>query len=103
MLAATSAEVAVLGTGINPPITRPGAVPSRARGALSDTLQRGQRAAFRSIRARHAGHMRSEVSKVGSFDIKVERTADFNFSNLNLSRGGRPIGFRIAHGEKVKP
>src|SRR5579859_6254557 len=100
MLAATKAEVAVLGTGINPPITRPGAVPSRARGAFSETPQRGQVPAFRSIRARHAGHMRCEVSKVGSFDIKVERTADFNFSNLNLSRGGSPIGYRTVQRKK---
>jgi len=93
-LAATNADVAVLGTGISPPKTRPSAALSRDRADLSDVPQCGQTEAFRSIRARHAEHIRCDVSKDGSFGPNTERMDDFSFSSLNRSRGESSIGFR---------
>ena len=93
MLAATTVDVTVVGTGIKPLRTRPEPEekPSRERAALRETPHRGHFPALRSIKARHAGHILSEVSKEGSFDISAERTAVFSFSSLNRSLGGNPI------------
>ena len=94
----------MVGTGINPPSTRPEPedVPSRERADLRETPQRGHLLALRAIKPRHTGHILSEVSKEGSFDISAERTAVFNFSSLNLIRGGSPISFQaVQHAKKL--
>src|SRR5579859_6981768 len=96
ILMATSTEVAVVGTGRPPPITRPGRdLGSRARGDPNDNPQNGQVAAFRSTKALQWGHMRC-VGALGEESSAPRANTAFSRCNLNQSFGGISIKLKYA-------
>src|SRR6516162_10315215 len=90
-LATTKAEVAVEGTGMIPPRTRPGVELARERGGLVGAPHKGHLDAPRSISARQFGHMRCAESYDCSLEPSAESQLVFNLCSLNHNFGDKAI------------